>query len=81
MKPNLKKEFNKIQKDNPCWSSLVCFTIAVLRNEYSHGTILRNFKELVDEEDYDKHDTEEIVLDLEKRTGSGFDYEICQNEG
>lgn len=49
---SIKIPFDKLIKDNPCWSSYTCFTKQISKGNYSKDTISRWFYKLVDREDY-----------------------------
>ena len=49
---SLKARFKKIEKNNPYWSSLVCFCEAVRGQRFTRRAIYSNFISLVDRSDY-----------------------------
>lgn len=61
---SLERRFNKIQKNNPYYSSIICFNLAVEKQKFSHSTIARWFNKLVDKDDYCSKDKKEIFAFL-----------------
>lgn len=49
---SIKRPFDKLKEDNPCWSSYTCFTKQISKGNYSKDTISRWFYKLVDRDDY-----------------------------
>ena len=67
---SIERRFNKIQKKNPYYSSIVCFNLAVEKQGFSKPTIARWFNKLVDKDDYsssDKKDIFEFLYAIGKR--------------
>ncbi len=59
------EEFREIQRLNPNWSSLVCFSgIIKGRNWLSKKTIRKNFDKLVERTDYSKKDRIQLLTGL-----------------
>ena len=63
---SLQRRFNKIEKNNPYWSSHTCFAETIDQQEFSHQTIRRWFNKLVEKDDYDKKDKKAILKHLFK---------------
>lgn len=53
--------FYQIQKYNPCWSSFICFTCILARNQrFTRQTVRRHFNKLVDKDDYHPSEKEQV---------------------
>jgi hypothetical protein len=68
---SLQRRFNKITKDNPYWSSYICFCRAIDGQDFTKQTISRWFNELVEKDDYDKKDKKALIrylLSLTEKT-------------
>lgn len=61
---SLERRFKIEQDKNPYYSTLVNFGHAVQYQRFSRKTIELWFFELVDKEDYDKNDTEDVLIHL-----------------
>jgi len=57
----LEKSFNKVKRENPYWSDLICFNSCISGKKFSKTLIRTYFKKLVDKQDYSKSDLEEIL--------------------
>lgn len=62
---SIEKRFQEIKKKNPYWSSLICFTHVIRGMKLNKQTIRRNFKKIVDKQDYEKNEKMEILRYLE----------------
>jgi len=58
---SIERLFNKIQKENPGWGSIVVFNHIVNGKNFSHDRIARWFNILVDKEEYEKSDKKKIL--------------------
>ena len=54
-------KFKEIQKLNPCWSSFSCFIETIKSKNISKPLLFKNFKKLVEKDDYAKDEMEEIM--------------------
>ncbi len=61
---SLERVFRQIEKENPYWSSYVCFVETIRGKKYNRQIIIRWFNKLVDKNDYDKSEKKEIIEDL-----------------
>jgi hypothetical protein len=61
---SLERRFNKITKENPYWSSYICFAEAISGQKFSRQTIHRWFNKLVEKDDYDKKDKRALLKQL-----------------
>ncbi len=72
---SIQKRFNQIVKNNPAWSSIICFHETVKDQDYSKKTIYYWFSKLVDKNDYDvsyKNELLSFVVKLSKSTEEGI---------
>ena len=51
-------------KENPKWSSLVCFSEAIADQKYLRSVVARTFMKYVDQDDYNWQDRKEIFKHL-----------------
>jgi hypothetical protein len=58
---SLERRFKNIEKRNPDWSTCLCFSEAVSRQNFSRQTIHRWFYKLVDKKDYDKKEVKQLL--------------------
>lgn len=70
---SIERRFNKIAKRNPFWSSYICFAEAIKGQKFSRQAIHRWFYKLVNQDDYDKSDTRDILAQLEELSNSPED--------
>jgi len=61
---SIERRFDKIQKKNPYYSSIICFNLAVMEQGFSEVRIARQFNKLVDKDDYFSSDKKDILLFL-----------------
>jgi hypothetical protein len=61
---SIERRFNNIKKDNPYWSSYICFAEAVKNQNFSKQTLHRWFNKLVDKNDYSRSDKRTILSHL-----------------
>lgn len=61
---SVERRFNELQKKNPMWSSLICFSEAIVGQGFKRGSINRHFS-LVDNGDYSRKDRLPIINQLE----------------
>ena len=61
---SIERRFASVQQKNPCWSSLVCFSKAVLGRGFKPQTISRHFHKLVDKNDFSNSDKNDILIQL-----------------
>lgn len=58
----LKSHFNRIIRNNPYLSSLVCFNLTMKTRGYTQKVITDGFDKLVEKEDYPRKHREELLL-------------------
>ena len=58
---NLTNHFNRITRQNPFWSSLICFNNTMKTRKYSQKIITDGFKKLVDKKDYPRKHYDELL--------------------
>lgn len=63
---SIERRFNKISKQNPCWSSFVCFGEAIKKQNFSKQAIHRWFQKLVEKDDYAKETKKAILRHFEE---------------
>jgi len=68
----LKNHFNRITREQPFWSSLICFNNVMYTRKYSDSEIINSFKKLVEKGDYPRKHFDELIeqaifLNREKR--------------
>lgn len=61
MKKTIRRLFQEYQKRNPGKSSYLCFAEAISGRGFSRQKIRRNFKKLVDGDDYAQNDSKNIL--------------------
>ena len=61
---SLQRRFNNISKQNPYWSSFICFAETVNSQNFSKRTIASHFKTLIEKDDYDKRDKKGLIKNL-----------------
>lgn len=61
---SIERIFRQIEKENPYWSSYLCFVETIKRKKFSMKTVIRWFNKLVDEDNYDKSEKNDIIKDL-----------------
>ena len=61
---SIKARFKKIEKENPYYSSFSCFAKAVSGQNFTRESIVKNFTELVDKEDFDAEERMNIIVHL-----------------
>ena len=49
---SLKRDYNRVTKENDGWAPLLCFSVAVRGKGYSDDSIMRWFHRLIDPEEY-----------------------------
>jgi len=57
----IEASFNKLEKKHPEWSTYVIFSEVVSGKNFSALNISRNFKKLVDKDDYDRREMQNII--------------------
>lgn len=62
---SLERKFKKLCKQNPCWSTFVCFAETISGIGFSRQSIHRWFNKLVDKNDYSNNDKKEVMAFLE----------------
>ena len=65
---SIERRFNNIKKDNPYWSTYICFAEAIKNQNFSKQTLHRWFNKLVDKNDYSKSDKRAILSHLDALT-------------
>lgn len=63
---SIQRKFNKIEKQNPNWSSYLCFVNAIKGQKFVKKNIQKQFYKLVDKNDYDWKNRISIINDLVK---------------
>jgi len=61
---SIERRFNNIKKDNPYWSSYICFAEVVKNQNFSKQILHRWFNKLVDKNDYFRSDKKTILSHL-----------------
>ena len=62
---SIERRFNQISKENPNWSSLICFSEAVREGGFSSNMIRRWFYKLVSKDDYQQCDKKLIIQHID----------------
>ena len=75
---SIEKRFNKIKIRNPYYSSIICFNLAVEKQDFCEQIIARWFNKLVEKDDYSSKDKKDIFAFLYALTKSP---EECQKQG
>ena len=57
----LQNHFNRITRQNPNLSSLICFNMTMKTRGYTQKIITDGFKKLVDKEDYPRKHKDELI--------------------
>ena len=65
---SIQRRFNKISKQNPVWSSSICFGEAIKKQNFSKQAIHRWFQKLVEKNDYAREEKRTILRHLEEYT-------------
>jgi hypothetical protein len=60
----MKNRFQQIAKQNPGWSSYICFAELVRKVKMTQYEIRKWFSQLVDKDDYSRSDLNEILNHL-----------------
>ena len=58
---NLKINFQAIKNSYPYQSDFVCFVTVIRKRLFNKRTIRQKFKELINPDEYDKHDIKQIL--------------------
>lgn len=58
---SIKRVFEKVQKENPGWGSIIVFNHIVDGKNFSHDRIARWFNILVDKQEYDQSDKKALL--------------------
>jgi hypothetical protein len=58
---SLSRRFENLKNKNEGWSSYSCFANALIGQNFSHPTINRLFKKMVDKDDYALNEKNEIL--------------------
>jgi len=58
----LEKTFNRLLEQNPDYSTMTCFNLAIEGKQYGKMKIRKAFNDLVDPEDYAPEDKEQIIV-------------------
>ncbi len=58
---NIEKRFFNIEKENPIWSSYLCFVETIRKQSLNKNKVRRFFLKLVDKNDYEEDEAEEII--------------------
>jgi len=58
---NIKEKFNQIQKDNPMWSSYICFCRTIDSKYLMSRDIKKLFNKLVDKSDYLRSEKDAVL--------------------
>ena len=61
---SLQRRFDKISNQNPMWSSYICFTQAIAKQNFAKKTIYFWFSRLVEKSDYGRKEKLEILQEL-----------------
>ena len=62
---SVQRRFNAVAKNNPMWSSLVCFSEAVKNQKFTPAMMRRWFYKLVDKCDYERKDKKVLLQGLD----------------
>ena len=68
---SIERRFRLVEKQNPCWSSFICFANTVRGRNFNEKTIRMHFNKLVDKEDYavdEKNQILEYLYQLTRHT-------------
>lgn len=57
----LEKSFNKVKRENPYWSDIICFNNTLIGRNFKKGEINKMFRKLVSRDDYEKKDLEKVL--------------------
>ena len=68
----MEKQFNQLKKDNPEWSSMVCFIETIRGKHLTERKIRHWFNLLVSKDDFDKIDRENIISSLKLITDEKY---------
>lgn len=68
---SIKVMFERERKREPDLSDFLCFTRAINGKKLNERVIIKNFRELVSENDWDMNSTEEI-MDWIKKVNQGY---------
>ena len=58
---SIQRRFEAITSKNPYWSSYICFSESIKKQNFSKETIQIWFNELIDKGDYDRKDKKMIM--------------------
>ncbi len=58
---SVQRKFNNIKKNNPCWSSYICFAETVSNQNFSKKIIRKYFRKLIDKKDYLQAEKKEVL--------------------
>ncbi len=58
---SLKRVFEKLKRENPCWSDYTCFSLAISGKNFSKKTISKYFNKLVDSDDYSEREKKQVL--------------------
>ncbi len=75
---SIERRFNLLEKKNPYWSTLICFSEAIYYQRFNRQAIQRWFNKLVDTDDYAPEDKKAILENLERATNT---LRTTKNEG
>jgi uncharacterized membrane protein YjjP (DUF1212 family) len=64
----LKQTFDKIQHNNPYYTSWVCFVQAIEKRNYNYRILKQHFNILVDKGEYDLKDKTALLQQLYNKT-------------
>ncbi len=73
---SIERKFNNVKKDNPHWSSYICFAETVKNQNVNEQTLNRWFNKLVEKDDYSRSDKETILSELNELTKPAEEYKI-----
>ena len=65
---SLERRFNNITKENPYWSSYICFAETIKEQSFNKQAMHLWFNKLVDKNDYSKKDKKAILIQLSALT-------------
>lgn len=57
----LEKSFNKVRRENPYLSDLVCFNLCLMGKKFCKTDIRKYFKKLVSKDDYQRKQQEKLI--------------------
>ena len=59
---SIEKRFNRLKRENPRWSTLVCFNETVYKQKFAERIIKKWFSKLVDRDDFLPSHKESILF-------------------